>query len=250
MILPKAEDAIHKAQMYRILSDLLDDPIICQNVFFKGGTCASMLGFLDRFSIDLDFDVKRNINKKIIDVKLRKIFKGLGLVVAKKSKGSLFYVMKYETPKHTRNSIKLSFIDYPIKSNIYASLYLTEINRFAICQTKETMFGNKLVAVTDRYKKYHALAGRDIYDVHHFFLQGYHYQEKIIVERTGKKVTDYLQELIDFIQRKVSEKVISEDLSFLLPYDKFKLMRKVLKTETMLFLQNEVRRLDNSFTQK
>lgn len=249
MILPKAEDAIHKAQMYRILSEILDDPIICQNVFFKGGTCAQMLGFLDRFSIDLDFDVKRKINKKIIDNKLRKIFKRLGLVIAKKSKGSLFYVLKYEAPKHLRNSIKLSLIDYPIKSNIYASLYLPEIDRFSICQTKETMFGNKLVAVTDRYKKYRALAGRDIYDLHHFFLQGYHYQEKIIVERTGKKVTDYLQELIDFIQRKVSEKVIRQDLSYLLPYDKYTLTRKVLKAETMLFLQDEVKRL-NSFTQK
>lgn len=31
---------------------------------FKGGTCASMLGWLDRFSVDLDFDYagdKKNI---------------------------------------------------------------------------------------------------------------------------------------------------------------------------------------------
>ncbi len=243
MILPKAEDAIHKAQMYRLLSEMLDDPAVSQNVYFKGGTCASMLGFLDRFSLDLDFDAKTKLDKSEIDKSLRIIFNRLDLTIQRKNKGSLFYILKYKTEGELRNSIKLSLIDHPLKSNIYASLYLPEIDRFSICQTKETMFGNKLVAVTDRYKKYRALAGRDIYDIHHFFLQGYRYREEIIKERTGEQTVPYLRQLIHFIDAKITQKVLNEDLSFLLAYDKFKLIRKVLKKETLLFLKDEVARL-------
>ncbi len=243
MILPKPQDAIHKAQMFRILSEMLDNAAVAQNVFFKGGTCASMLGFLDRFSIDLDFDVKRGADKENIDANLKTVFQKLGLALVKKSKGSLFYVLKYDTPKNFRNSIKISLIDHPLKSNSYASFYLPEIDRYAACQTKETMFGNKLVAVTDRYKKYKAVAGRDVYDIHHFFMKGYRYLPEIIEERTGEKVTGYLKKLINFIEKKVTNKIITEDLSYLLPFEKFKLMSMVLRKETLLFLKDEVVRL-------
>ena len=56
--------AYHKAQLYRLLIRLLDNQKIASDIFFKGGTCSSMLGFLDRFSVDLDFDLKKGADKK------------------------------------------------------------------------------------------------------------------------------------------------------------------------------------------
>ncbi|MEK7522320.1 MAG: nucleotidyl transferase AbiEii/AbiGii toxin family protein [Patescibacteria group bacterium] len=237
MILPKREDSYHKVQLFRLLIKILDSPI-AKDIYFKGGSAAAMLGFLDRFSVDLDFDLKIKANKKIIDKELRKIFQDLDLKISQKSNRSLFYLLKYSVKQGSRNTIKLSMIDIAFKSNTYSYFYLSEIDRFAFCQTPDTMFANKLVAVTDRYKKHKMIAGRDIYDIHYFFLSGFHYNKAVIKERTGKKPVSYLKDLIKFIDNKVTDKIINEDLSFLLPHEKFQLIRKVLKRETLMFLKN------------
>jgi len=238
MMLPKSEYSFHKAQMYRLLMELLDSPVVASAVYFKGGTAATMLGFLDRFSVNLDFDLKKELDKQMIASELLKIFKKLDLTVKQKSRNSLFYVVKYEAPIKSRNTIKLSMVDHPLKANVYSLFKLTDIDRFAACQTKETMFANKLVAVTDRYKKHRAIAGRDIYDIHHFFTSGYSFIEDVIEERTGKKAPLYFKYLADFIDKKLTDRIISEDLSTLLPYEKFNKIRKILKKEVILFINN------------
>lgn len=232
-------NAYHKAQLFRLLTEILDSEV-AKTIYFKGGSAAAMLGFLDRFSVDLDFDLKPNADKKAIDKNLRKIFKALDFKISQKSNKSLFYLVKYSAKPGLRNTIKLSLIDTALKSNTYSSFYLGEIDRFAFCQTPDTMFANKLVAVTDRYKKHKMIAGRDIYDIHHFFLSGFHYNEAVIKERTGKQPASYLKDLIKFIDSKVTDKIINEDLSFLLTHEKFQLIRKVLKRETLMFLKNAI----------
>lgn len=240
MILPKRGDVFHKIQLYRLLIEILDSKILSKSVFFKGGTAASMLGFLDRFSVDLDFDLKKNVNKNKIDRELKNIFKKLDLEIDKKSSRTLYYLLKYQSKKGFRNSLKLSFIENEFKSNTYKPLYLSEIDRYASCQTVETMFGNKLVALTDRYKKNRSIAGRDLYDIHHFFTQGYGFNSKIIEERTGKMVVAYLKELITFIQKKINKDIVAQDLNFLLPTDKFIKIRKILISETLMMLKDEI----------
>jgi len=242
MILPKREDVFHKIQLFRLLKNIIDSDI-SKYVYFKGGTAASMLGFLDRFSIDLDFDLEKNASKKEIDTKLKNIFQKLDLEIDKKSSKTLCYVLKYQSKSGLRNSIKLSFIDNIYKSNIYKPQYLFEIDRFVNCQTIETMFANKLVALSDRYKKTKTIAGRDLYDIHHFFINGYKYNEAIIKERTGKKTADYFKSLIKFIDKKVNNKIIDQDLNFLLSIDRFKKIRSILKSETMMLLKHEIERM-------
>ncbi len=238
MMLPKSEDSFHRVQMYRLLTEVLDSPIVSRAVYFKGGTAATMLGFLDRFSVDLDFDLKPEADRSAVGKELTKIFKKLDLTVKQKSRSSLFYVVKYEASMKSRNTIKLSMIDRPLKANVYSLFKLTDVDRFAACQTKETMFANKLVAVTDRYKKHKMIAGRDIYDIHHFFTSGYSFIEDVIEERTGKKARLYFKYLADFIDKKVTDRIISEDLSTLLPYEKFMKLRKTLKKEVILLINN------------
>lgn len=245
MILPRREDVFHKIQLYRLLIAILDFDLLSKSVYFKGGTAASMLGFLDRFSVDLDFDIKKDIPVNKFNKELQKIFKELNFKVDKKSKKSLYYVLQYQSKSGFRNSIKLSFIPLDFKSNVYKPTYLPEIDRYATCQTVETMFANKLVALTDRYKKTKTIAGRDLYDIHHFFLKGYNYNEAVIKERAGKKTIAYLKELVKFINKKITDKIITEDLSFLLTPDNFKKIRLVLKKETLMLLQDEIKRLQN-----
>lgn len=243
MILPKPQDALHKAQLYRLLSEILDNSFVSEHIYFKGGTCAAMLGFLDRFSVDLDFDLQKGVSSKTIHTALLPIFDRLVLQLDSKSSRSLFYLLKYDAPEGQRNSIKLSIMTDSAQANIYKPLYLPDIDRYAACQTKETMFANKLVALTDRYKKHTSIAGRDVYDIHYFFLQGYGYNAAVIEERTGKKVADYFQELHTFIEEKITNEIITQDLNVLLPAQKFQLIRKILKSETLMFLHDEISRL-------
>jgi len=244
MILPDKKDAIHKAWLYRVLQSLADEPYLAGCLYFKGGTCASMLGWLDRFSVDLDFDYageEKDVKKtKIL---LEKIFAELGLTIKDGSKNGIQYFLKYENDGRGRRILKLD-ASFPL---FHASKYkperFLEIDRILNCQTKETMFAHKLVALRDRFNRTGGIAGRDIYDIHHFFMNGWKYDTEVIIERTDKEPKEFLKELVGFIETKVSKKHIDEDLNPLLPAGKFALARKVLKGETISLIKDEIRRL-------
>jgi hypothetical protein len=106
-------------------------------------------------------------------------------------------------------------------------------------QTIETMFTNKLVAVTDRYNAHKTIAGRDIYDIHYFLVHGYAYHGPVIQERTGLSPQDCLGKLVDFIKEHVTQTIIIEDLNTLLPNKQFQQVRKILLPETLSLLTRE-----------
>jgi len=243
MILPKSSDAIHKAWLYRLLISLIDDSIISQKIFFKGGTCLAMLNILDRFSVDLDFDLRTSVDKQVLRPKLHKIFKALNLEIKDESQNVLQFFLKYPAKTKERNTIKLDIIDNFVKANQYTAYYLEEIDRYVNCQTIETMVANKLVVATDRFNKNSSIAGRDVYDVHHFLVQDLGYNQEVIKERTGLSVKNYLQNLIKFINQKVTQTIIDQDLNMLLTQDKFHSLRKTLKTEVLMLLKDEINRL-------
>lgn len=238
MIPVRREDIFHKTQLFRLLTEIIDEANLSQNLFFKGGTCASMLGFLDRFSVDLDFDLKNGANKSSMRQSFYRVFKKLDLVVTSENKNAVQFILKYEAPPSLRNSVKISALDLTVKANTYQVQYLAEIDRMMNCQTIETMFANKLVAPLDRFAKHEKIAGRDIYDIHHFFLKGYSYNSQVIRERMGMDLQNFFKKLIEFIEKKISQTIINQDLNTLLPYDQFQKIRKVLKQETLMFLQN------------
>jgi len=244
MIIPSPKDAVHKAWLYRLLTELYDDPAIAETLRFKGGTCAAMLGWLDRFSVDLDFDyVGSKKDLKSIRRRMEKIFSGLGLKIKDKSKTVPQYFLKYPVLPGSRNTLKIDTTFPPPKSNVYKAARFAEIDRIIACQTVETMFANKLVAIIDRWEKKESLAGRDLYDIHHFFLQGYSYNSAVIRERRKVSVKSYLKKLVIFIEKRFTEKIITQDLNLLLPPDKFRKIKKVIKPETLLFLKDEIARI-------
>ena len=243
MINSSQQRAYHKAQLYRLLIRLLDDPEIASNIFFKGGTCSTMLGFLDRFSVDLDFDLKKRSNKNKLRKKLYKIFDDLNLKIKDESKNALQFFLLYQAPEGQRNTIKLDILDNSFKTVNYHPQYLKDIDRMAICQTKESIVANKLVAITDRYKKRKTIAGRDVYDIHFFLSHGFGYRKEIIKERTNKSALVYLQELKMFISKKITQTIINQDLNFLLSHKQFNSIRKTLKTETLMLIEDEIKHL-------
>lgn len=247
MIVPNKKDAIHKAWLYRILEAIADDRYLAGVLYFKGGTCASMLGWLDRFSVDLDFDYAGDTSDiEKTRAALENIFAKFGLSIKDKSKRGIQYFLRYDNAESERKIIKID-ASFPLfRASKYAPARLLEIDRIFTCQTKETMFAHKLAAVTDRFHKTGSIAGRDIYDIHHFFMHGAQYDADVIAERTGMDAKQFLATLADFIEKEVTEKIISEDLNALLPRAAFALMRTVLKRETVGLLRDEIKRLERS----
>lgn len=228
MTLPNPKDALHKSQLYRLLIAIADDTQLAKNLVFKGGTCAAMQNYLDRFSVDLDFDLKQETPIDLIQKKLEKIFKKLKFEIESKNSSVVQYILKYQAPKNMRNTLKFDAIGFNLNSSISKPTYLADIDRYLICQTVETMFAHKLVAILDRHEKHETVAGRDIYDIYRFFLNGYSYNQQVILERTSLSVLEYLEKVKDFIELKVSSSLIDEDLNM------------SLKTEVLGMLRDEI----------
>ncbi|MEK7621558.1 MAG: nucleotidyl transferase AbiEii/AbiGii toxin family protein [Patescibacteria group bacterium] len=246
MIVPNRKEAVHKAWLYRIIEAIADDRYLASVLFFKGGTCASMLGWLDRFSVDLDFDyagTEKHIEKTRQTLEI--LFIQLGLTIKDQSKKGIQYFLRYRGDDNsTRRVLKLD-ASFPLFSTSkYAPIRFLEIDRVLTCQTRETMFAHKLIAVMGRFEKTGTIAGRDIYDVHHFFMNGFEYDASIIKERTGLETKKFLLDLTNFIDEQVTEKIISEDLNLLLPYDAFVATRKILKREVLGLIKDEIKRLE------
>lgn len=244
MILPDNREIIHKIWLYRILTAIVDNPNL-QELYFKGGTCAALLGYLDRFSVDLDFDYlgsRHQIPK--IRLELKKIFKNLDLEIKNESQKVPQFFLRYPTQAQgERNTIKIDITFPPPRANKYEAKRLVDIDRIVYCQSRETMFANKLVAVLDRYKRNKSIAGRDIYDIHYYFLNGYQYDSEVIKERTGWELKAFFIKLKKFIETKITTTIINQDLNMLLSYDRFKKIRKILKPEVLLFINEEIKNL-------
>lgn len=240
MIIVRPQDVLHKFQLLKLLVEILDNPILSSSLYFKGGTCASMLGMLDRFSVDLDFDTKLGADEILLRSEFHQIFKKLDLLIKDESKAALEFFVKYPAPDNQRSIIKVDALNLHVKANKYAPQFLPEIDRTAACQTKETIFANKLVALKDRYDRNGSIAGRDVFDIHHFFLKGFSYNRNVIEERTKKTVLEFFKDLEIFIETKITSTIIDQDLNTLLPNTIFQKIRKTLKQETLMFLKQEI----------
>ena len=245
MIIVRPQDTLHKAHLLRLLTEIVDDSTLSHSLRFKGGTCASMMGILDRFSVDLDFDLISHADEQLLRKQLHNIFSRMDITVKDESKLALEFFIRYQSRPEERNTIKIDALNIVYKSATYAPVYLPEINRTVVCQTIDTIVANKLAAPLDRYEKNKRIAGRDIYDIHHFLLHGLPYNKALIQERIQSTCKSFFQKLISFIEKYITETVINEDLNTLLPPAEFQRLRKILKSETLLFLTQEMQRLSH-----
>ncbi|MBI2639173.1 nucleotidyl transferase AbiEii/AbiGii toxin family protein [Candidatus Peregrinibacteria bacterium] len=241
MILPKKIDALHLAWMYRLLGAIADDAFVSSLLRFKGGTCAAMRGIINRFSVDLDFDLIDEKGKSELSKHLENIFKKLRLEIKDKSRLAPQYFLRYpKTDENPRNIIKIDVAFPPAKHDRYEPVRFSEIDRILHCHTIPTMFAHKLIALIGRWERTGTFASRDLFDIHTFFIKGYEYDENIIRELRGVEASVFLAELCDFINRHVTQTLIDEDLNVLLLPQEFQRVRKILKQETLMLLKNSM----------
>ncbi len=243
MLLPHKKDVIHKVWLLRLLTAIVGNAYLSSRLGFKGGTCAAMRGLLNRFSVDLDFDllIERDEMENVRNA-LEKCFEDLGLIIKDKSSKVPQYFLGYEIPDSKgRNTIKVDVL-FPVpKKNKYEMVRLPEIDRTVKCQTIETIVSNKLITLIARYERTGKIAGRDIFDIHHFLFNGYPYSEEIIFEQRKESLSNFFKQLIDFVDKKVTNTIIDQDLNHLLPNPEFQSIRKILKQETLMLLRSELK---------
>lgn len=168
----------HRQILFQVLKEIFESDF-SKFIALKWWTACYFLHSLDRFSTDLDFDLidtTQNVDEKMINI-LKKYWE-----IKKGNKIILSY-------SQNDDNIKVD-----INRNIWKNNTYEIKNFFGIdmrVQTKETIFANKLVALTERN------TNRDIYDVYFFFKNMWDINEKIIIERTWKTKKELLEIILN-----------------------------------------------------
>lgn len=244
MIIPNNKALQHKNQLLRTLRAILKDNVLANSLIFKGGTYAALRGSLDRFSVDLDFDILpiSSGEKAQLRERLHSLFADLRLDISDESRKHLQFFLKYDAAANERNTLKVEINDQVSQYNEYEKVFLQEITMYCTGHSLGTMFANKMIAAKARYDEGKRIAGRDYYDLHYFFMQGYSVNVKVVEDLSGLTYSQYLQDLIAFIEQQVDNKQLLQDLNPLLPARELKFSLEKIKPELLFFLRAELQR--------
>lgn len=218
----------HEQILKNILRDIFTTPDLQGRLGFKGGTCLYLFYGLDRFSVDLDFNLLApDFDERLVNAIVEK-----NLTVTEKINKHFtwFWMGSYEKGK-PQIKLEINKRDYPDKyknKDFYGITVPT--------MSPDCMFSHKLVAITDRNK----LQNRDLYDAHFMFSNDFSINPEIIQIRTGKTVKQYLSFLIDFIERLAKQANILHGLGELLTDQQKKIAKDTLIRDLLFDLKSRV----------
>ena len=217
----------HKIIMVQILKDIYQNIRISPFLGFKGGTACYLFYDLNRYSLDLDFDLLKPDQKDFVYQEIKKIIKKYAVIKEERIKrNTIFFLLSYGDKEH---NIKIEISTRNLKNN-YQVLNYFGISMLVI--KKEDAFANKLIALTKRKK----MANRDIFDIYYFFSKGWNINEEIIKIRTGKNLNMHFKDCIKSIEG-VNNNQILGGLGELVDEKQKNWVRQNLKKE-ILFLLN------------
>lgn len=192
--------SIHKNILLQILKDIYSDTSISPYLGFKGGTAAHIFYGLDRFSVDLDFDLLDETKEDQIFSKIEKIAKNYGQIKkARKKRFNLFFLLSYE--KSTQN------IKVEINRRMFGSRYeiKTHLGISMLVMIKEDMFAHKLMAMYERMGK----SNRDIFDVWFFLKNHWPINKKIVEERSRMSFAKLLDKCIVQLKKTTNRNILA-----------------------------------------
>jgi predicted nucleotidyltransferase component of viral defense system len=168
--------ATHKTILFQILKDIYSDTTISPYLGFKGGTAALMFYGLDRFSVDLDFDLLDESKDDYIFERVIKIAEKYGTIKESHKKHfSLFCMISYDD--RSRN-IKIEINRRSFGSQYEIKTYLGVSMQIMVL---EDMFAHKMMAMHERIGQ----TSRDIYDVWFFLHNRSPINKEIVESRSG-----------------------------------------------------------------
>ena len=201
----------HKTILFQILKDIYSDTRIAPFLGFKGGTAALLFYGLDRFSIDLDFDLLDEDKEEIVFERVTNIVGRYGTIrEANRKRFGIFYVLSYED--------KARHIKVEINRRQFGSRYeiKTYLGVSMLVMIPEDVFAHKLVAMHERIGK----TSRDIYDVWFFLRQRFPINREIVQERSGMSFDAFLQTCIEQLEKMSNRKILDGVGELLTPSQK------------------------------
>ena len=181
--------AKHKNIFIKILKDIYTDSTISTILGFKGGTAAALFYNLDRFSVDLDFDLLDAEKEDYVFERVKAILENYGkLKQVQKKRFNFFYILSYDEKDINAQNIKVEInrrefgSKYDVKSFLGISMQV---------MIKEDMAAHKLCAMYERIGK----TNRDIFDVQFILAHDWPVNKKIVEIRTGMTYKDFLNNL-------------------------------------------------------
>lgn len=212
----------HQQKMFSLITEIYSTPL-GGILGFKGGTMSYYFYGLNRFSVDLDFDLLDPNKHELISTFIPKILTKYGNVKDDSTKHfTYFYLLSYEVGQRAIK-IEISKRNDKNSSYIISNFYGTDV----IIQKIEDSFANKLLACTTRK----TIAYRDFYDVLFFLKKGVVPNENIIINTVNKNLKEYLNMLAKFIEDKINNKLIMHGVGELVTEKQKQYIRQNFKNE-------------------
>jgi len=220
----------HKLLLLQLLREIYSDSELAGKVVFKGGTCLMLFYGLDRFSTDLDFDLRDCVT----EIDRSRITKIAGKYLAAdqdyEKHFTYYWSGSYESGLR-RVKIEINKRPWPqtVENKDFYGLTIPVL-------APGKMFAHKLCAILDRK----IMQNRDLYDSHFMFARMFPIDGEIIRMRTGLATEEYLKELMALLDRDEVGKDVLYGLGEVLDdkrkaWVKNNLVRE-LKAQIMMFL--------------
>ncbi|TRZ77203.1 nucleotidyl transferase AbiEii/AbiGii toxin family protein [bacterium] len=236
------DSAIHKNILLQILIDIYSDNTIGPFLGFKGGTAAYLFFGLERFSVDLDFDLLDVTKEDYVFERVEKIVKKYGVVKeAEKKRFNLLFILAYNNKEENAQNVKIEInrrnfgSKYKLKSYMGISM---------LVMTKEDMFANKLVAMFERIGK----ANRDIFDVWFFSKNIWSINKTIVENRSEMSFKEFLENCISELEKKNNRDILN-GLGELVDEKQKMWIKSNLKKDALLMLKLKLNE-ENDFINK
>lgn len=225
----------HRLILFNLIRDIYQSKI--GNILgFKGGTMAYFFYNLDRFSVDLDFDLLNKTNLSSIKDELSTIIKKYGEIIEEKDKFfTYFYLLSYEK-KQRQIKIEIS------KRNILSSYKISNFYGIDVkIQKIEDAFATKLLACTTRK----TVAYRDYYDVLFYLKKGVFPNEKIIYQVTKNDLLSYCKKLKKEVEENLNNKKVLASIGELITQNQKDYIKSKFKDELIAYLSFFIDNLSN-----
>lgn len=218
--------AMHKTVLVSILKDIYANATIGPVLGFKGGTAVFLFYGLNRFSVDLDFDLLDVSKEVLVFEQLKHILQEHGTIKESREKRyTLFFVLSYGEASH---NIKVEVNLRSFGSRYEVKSYLGIPMKVMV---QEDIVAHKMVAMLERMGN----ANRDIFDTYFFLKNNWPINEKIIEKRTDLSMHQFLTKCINELES-MSDRGILSGLGELLDAKQKAWVKAKLRTETIFLL--------------
>jgi predicted nucleotidyltransferase component of viral defense system len=220
----------HRSILINILKDIYTDTTLGPVLGFKGGTAAYLFHGLDRFSVDLDFDLLDESRTDYVFSQIKTILEDYGtLKMAEKKRFTIFYLLSYHDKDVNAQNIKVEINKRNFGSKYYVDAYLGVSMK---AMTREDMCAHKLVAMYERIGK----TNRDIYDVRFFLRNNWPINKAIVEQRTNMPFKKFLKACVVAL-KKVDNNDILSGMGELLTEKQKAWVKANLVTDTIFLLK-------------